>query len=53
MALDKDTLESLKIDRGADAGRYAVSAGKRWRKPVIIVGVVLAWLSQSLSSSST
>ncbi len=41
MALDKDTLESLKIDRGADAGRYAVGAGKRWRKPAIIVGVVL------------
>jgi hypothetical protein len=29
MALDKDTLESLKIDRGTDAGRYAVGAAAR------------------------
>ena len=41
MALDKDTLESLKIDRGSDAGRYAIAAGRRWRKPAIIGGVVL------------
>ena len=41
MALDKDTLESLKIDRGTETNRYAVSAAKRWRKPAIIGVVVL------------
>jgi RND family efflux transporter MFP subunit len=42
MALDKDTLDSLKIDRGLDASRYQAVASRRWFKPLL--GVALALL---------
>ena len=44
MALDKDTLDSLKIDRGQDASRYLAAAGGRWKKWALIAGVVLVLL---------
>ncbi len=42
MALDKDTLDSLKIDRGLDASRYQAVASRRWFKPLL--GAALALL---------
>ena len=44
MALDKDTLDSLKIDRGQDPSRYLAAAGGRWKKLTLVVGVVVVLL---------
>lgn len=42
MALDKEALDSLKLDRSGDAGRYTMAAKRRkWVLPAIIGGVVL------------
>jgi RND family efflux transporter MFP subunit len=42
MALDKEALDSLKLDRSGEAGRYTMAAKRRkWVVPAIIGGVVL------------
>ena len=42
MALDKEALDSLKLDRSGDAGRYTMAAKRRkWLVPAIVGGVVV------------
>jgi multidrug efflux pump subunit AcrA (membrane-fusion protein) len=42
MALDKEALDSLKLDRSGEAGRYTMTAKrKKWLVPAIVAGVLV------------